>query len=185
MKIKFGSISYIEIVGDGAIATSSVGVGRFISCLILDTDDRDDVSKVIMASNTKETMDSEIQWCRPFFRRDILYLRVKYQEPFEVDFYIRFDILKHAFLIETIMNNKAVILYKGKKGDKISKKIKTKADSVLIEVPDTGYKKTWRKMLDKTLRKKFENDGISRGKAKEMAVAAIQEIENFKNIKMK
>lgn len=185
MGIRFRNISSIEIIGDGAIATNSIGVGQFIPCLILDTKDADDVSKIIMVDTSNGTIDSKIQWCRPFFKKNIIYLRIMYQEPIEVDFYIKFDIIKHYFLIETIITNKAVILYNGKVGEKISEKINSKEDNILVEVPNTGYQKTWRKMLNKMLRRKYKSEGLTYGKAKEMACIVIEKIEKFKYIRVK
>ena len=183
-KFSYGEVVLVPIVGDGALATSSIGVGRFIPCLILDTSGRNDISKLLKANPSQGVVDSRVQWGRPFTRRDIIFLRITFFEPIESDFHIKFDVLEHGILVETILNNKAVILFEGNKEDSVSEKLTNNEDNILTEVPDTNYKDTWRKIWKGQLVKKYKGQGYSRSQAKNIADSIINEIESFKHIQI-
>lgn len=182
MKIQHNEKPPLKIVADGAIASSTIGDGRFIVVLIVDHNGRTDIEDLFDAHATSKAGDVKVKWGTPIFSRDFFYLKIKFSKPIETEFDIEFSTNQHGILVETIINSKAVYLQLGKQGDRI--KDDPNKYKILIEIPDTGIKEKWHYWWKKKLIEKFRNKGATRKEAIKMAEDVIYEIDKFKKIKM-
>jgi hypothetical protein len=173
----------VRVVGDAAIATCSVGHGRLIPLIIIDTTNRPDLTEVIEVQTHFPEGDVIVQWaCLPK-RRDHIALLLKFQRPTERAAVIEFDIAKQGILVEHILQSKALYIQAGKAGDRLIHDLNR--PKMLIEVPDTGIRALWDKLFFDAVVKLMRKDGLSRREAKEAARAAIGEIRELAKFRMK
>jgi|AntRauTorcE11897_2_1112592.scaffolds.fasta_scaffold38865_1 hypothetical protein len=182
MKIQKNNQPPLKIVADAAIASSTIGDGRFIVLLIIDHNGRADIEDLFDVHKTSEVGDVEVKWGTPILSRDSFFLKIKFSKPIETEFDIEFSTEFHGILVETILNNKAVYLQLGKEGDRF--KDDPDRDKVLIEIPNTGMHDKWHYWWKRKLIEKFKKKGANRKEATKMAENMIHEIGKFKNIKM-
>ncbi|WP_447753321.1 hypothetical protein [Sphingopyxis fribergensis] len=161
----------LEIVGDGLVATASVGDGRMLPALILDTRDRADVDEYIRVHADHSAGDSRVQWAYiPDQNRAVLMLSV--ERPLVTKFCIGFRLDKHqGILVEQILSVNGLYLLAGRPGDRVGTTLDQ--SRVIIEVPDTGFRKIWDKLFLKHTAKVLREKGLPRSRSKEGAREAI------------
>ena len=133
----------VPIAGDGAIATGSIGYGRLISLLILDTTNRPDLNEAIRIQSSVPSGDVEVSWenilTNPKYvlkNHKHITLFICFKRPTNRNAIIEFDVVKRGILVESILTSNAVYIQAGKPGDRISHDFNR--PKTLIEVPDTG-----------------------------------------------
>lgn len=166
----------VPIVGDAAIA-GPVADGRLVPVLILDTTARPEVAEMIRVHEHLPPGDVTSQWASILEDDDRVALLLEFQRPVAVDVTLVFSIERQALLVESVLNAGALYLQAGAPGDRLKDKLSV--PRVLIEVPETGFKPHWDKLLRKRMTKVTANRlGISRRKARPGAEKLIAEIRS-------
>jgi hypothetical protein len=169
----------VPIVADGAIATKVLGEGRLIPLLILDTSKRPDIEDMIKVHKILPPGDVKIQWGRIRKLENTVSLFLQFQRPSEVLIILDFNVTKQGILVEQILKAKSLYLQPGRTGDRLS----TTMDNpkIIVEVPDLGFQKEWKKIWLKELTKIFRTKGLRRVEAKLAAGRTIHEIQAISN----
>lgn len=173
----------VPVVADGAIATVVLGEGRLIPLLILDTSKRPDIEDMVMAHKILPPGDVKIQWgCIRKLENTVL-LILQFQRPSEISIILDFNVTNQGILVEQILKAKSLYLQPGRAGDRLS----TTMDKpkIIVEVPDSGFQKEWKKIWLKELTKMFRTKGLRRGEAKLAAETAIHEIQTISNFQIR
>lgn len=177
MAKKFRSIEDVNVIADGLIGSIFVGEGRPIPVIIIDATNRPDIVEYIDAHEFEPPGDVEVQWGSALFDRNKISLMISSSRPVKTEFGISFDVTTQYSLIDAVLHAKGVYLQTGKAGDMIATKID--APKILIEVPDTGFFRTWNKILNAALVKIFKKEGLPKAKA---VVAAKELIQSMRKV---
>lgn len=172
------TFSYAE---EGLLSADDVGEGRMIPVIVLDVEDNQDIIDLIKSHYSIVSGDVTMTWIQDFFNRKDLIFKMSFSKPMQIEFGIRFNIAKDLTLIDAIIQSKGLYLQTGKKGDKVSKKLKD--DKILVEVPDLGIKEFWNKLMQKTLIEKYRKKGFSKKESKEVAIQHINSIRELWKIR--
>jgi hypothetical protein len=159
----------LVVVGDGMYGTSRVGDGRLIPVIIVEATGRDDI-KQLVAAHTSEGPPGDVvsNWIRfSWLRDDELGMLLKFKQPVRVTVVIRFDLPKHAALIDQVIRVQGFYLQPGKPGDRLSNKVN--ADRILVEVPSKDFAAQWEPIFTKVTVKRLRRRGLSRSVAKQKA----------------
>src|ERR1700736_891278 len=125
----------VAIAGDASVSTVSVGNGRLIPLVILDTRDRPDVEAIIEAHrNGLAPGDVLVTWGELNGRRDHVALVCQFIRPVESLVVIEFAIFPQGILIDQALTAKALYIQGGRPGDRVSNDLKK--PKVLIEIPE-------------------------------------------------
>ena len=173
----------VPIVADGVIATVVLGEGRIIPLLILDTSKRPDIEDMVKAHKILPPGDVKIQWGRIRKLENTVSLILQFQRPSEILIILDFNVTNQGILVEQILKAKSLYLQPGRTGDRLS----TTMDKpkIIVEVPDSGFQKEWKKIWLKELTKMFRTKGLRRVEAKLAAETAIHEIQTISNFQIR
>lgn len=172
----------VPIAGDAAVATVSVGHGRLIPLVILDTTGRPDLAEVINNQAHFPAGDVVVQWGGLENRPDHVSLFLEFQRPTERSAIIEFGIMKHGILVEHILLSSALYIQAGKMGDRLAHDINV--PKMIIEVPDTGFRAHWDKLYRDAVIKYARGEGFNRATSKEIARSYIDKIRSLARFKI-
>ncbi len=157
----------VEIVGDGLIGTASVGDGRMLPVLIIDTSSRSDLEEYFRIHAGCVAGDARVQWAH-IPDQDTAILMLSIERPLVMKIYIAFRLTKrHGILVEQILSVNGVYLLPGRHGDRLGSTLER--HRVLFEVPDTGFRRTWDKIFLKHTARALRDKGLARSRSKEAA----------------
>lgn len=156
--------AFVPIVGDGAIATTSWADGRLIPVLIVDCENRSDLSDIIKSHSELPPGDVTIRWAKHIFKKKEVYLLIEFSKPSVVDVFLAFNIEKQGVLVDAILMANALYLQSLDAGKKVIDGINKR--KILIEIPDTGYYSEWDKLYTSALIRKFKKNGFRKPEAK-------------------
>jgi hypothetical protein len=162
-----------RIVSDAVMATVGVGDGRLIPLVIIDSAERPDIEELVRVHEHLPPGDVKVQWGDLKSSPDSIALLLRFTRPVEALLVLDFDIVKQGGVVDQILSSRALYLQPGRKGDRLSNTFDAKR--ILIEVPETGFSKTWDGILFKHLVKDFQRKGLPKQQAKEATKAFIEE----------
>ncbi len=154
-----------KIVSDAALATVNVGDGRLIPLVIIDSSERPDIEELVRVHEYLPPGDVKVQWGGLENTPDNIALVLRFVRPVEALLVLDFDILKQGVIVDQILLSQALYLQPGREGDRLKNSFDAKR--ILIEVPETGFSKTWKEMFFKHLVKDFRRKGLPKNQAKE------------------
>lgn len=154
----------VPIIADGAIATKSVGHGRIIPIILIDTSNRPDLELHIKALKYAKNGLAETQWGAIKKRKDHFALFLLFKEPTEQAAVIEFNIERQGSLVQLIFQSGGLYIQPAKPGESVSQV--TNKSRALIEIPETGARKHWDKLYMKSLVKKARKRGLNRKDSK-------------------
>lgn len=171
-KVKYvPSGDILAIVADGAIAHPGVGDGRMIPTLIVDTSDRPDIEEYIRIHTHSGPGDVRVQWANIPEKQTVL-LTLSIERPAVLEMMIGFRLKdRQGVLVDQILRVNGFYLLAGRPGDRL--KAVLGSNSVIMEVPDTGFGPGWEKIYLKHTISVFRDRGLSRTDAKLRAREAI------------
>ena len=172
----------VRIVADAAIATRNLGEGRLIPLVILDTAERPDIEELIRIHEYITPGDVEIQWAKLKNSEGTVELILSFKRPSELIVVIDFDIVKQGILVDQILTSKGLYIQAGRDGDRF--KTKPDAKKIIIEIPDTGFLKTWDQLFHSNIVKDMRKNGLGRQQAKNAATMFINELRKFGKLRM-
>lgn len=172
----------IPIISDAAIATPKIGDGKLIPVLLLDTKDRQNLEKMVIAHKFLPPGDVKVWWGRaPKSTDDKVTLFLEFYRPAELTILIDFDILRQGVLIDLMLASKSFYLQPSRQGERFS----TTLDNprIIVEIPDTGFADIWNKMRRKAVIKDLKRKGLTRREAKVAADRLIEEWRKFSKLR--
>jgi hypothetical protein len=173
----------VPIVADAAIATGIVGDGRLIPLIILDTSDRHDLEELIRVHQYVRPGDVLSQWATIEDGSGRIALLLTFEKPMAVTALIAFDMTKHGGLIDQIIRTKGLYVQAGNDGDRLIDDLER--PKLILEIPDTGFSRTWDDLLYKSVVTQMREGGLSRREAKDAARLYIIEWRKFGDFRMR
>jgi len=162
-----------RIINDAAVATVGVGDSRLIPLVIIDSAERPDIEELVRVHEHLPPGDVKVQWGKLKSAPNSIALLLRFTPPVEALLVLNFDIVKQGGVVDQILSSRALYLQPGREGDRLSNTLDAKR--ILIEVPETGFSKTWDGILFKHLVKDFRRRGLPKRQAKEATKGAIEE----------
>jgi hypothetical protein len=174
----------LRIVADGAIAHPSVGEGRLIPLVILDTSSRPDLEEYIRVHQYVGAGDVKCQWGQLIGHDNTVVLVLSFSRPADLVVIVEFDLQKnHGVLVEQALGTKALYIQAGREGDRLKHDLNL--PKVILEVPDTGFgEKFWDKIYCRYTTAKMRERGLNRADAKRAAKESIEELRKLRVIRM-
>jgi hypothetical protein len=172
----------LRIVGDAGIASPSIGDGRLIPAVILDSTERPDIVEYIRVHRFVAEGDASSQWGKPETIPGSVVLILRVARPVELEILIEFNIVRHGILVEQILVSKALYIQAGKEGDRVKHDVD--APKVIMEIADTGFRPFWDELYFKHLRAEMRERGLNRQDAKRAAISMIKEFKQFGAVRM-
>lgn len=173
----------VPIIADGSIASASLGDGKCIPVLIIDTSKRSDINDLVKAINTQLPGDVRSGWINYKKQAGLISLFLNFERPSEIIVILEFNIIRQGILIESILSSKALYLQPGKNGDKVSSTFCN--DRILVEVPDMGFYSQWNEIFQKQLEIYFRKNGADRKTSEVAAINAIVEARKIIKLRIK
>jgi hypothetical protein len=172
----------IPIVADGAIATETLGYGRLIPLVILDTSDRPDLEEFIRVHQYSGPGDVVSQWATLEDGSKRIGLVLTFSGPMDLTVILAFNPEEQGGLVDQIITAKGLYLQAGRPGDRLIKN--PNAPKVIANIPDTGFSKVWDDMFFRAAVKRARASGFDRRQAKDVARGFIAEWRKFGNFRM-
>ncbi|WP_145751754.1 hypothetical protein [Nitrospirillum amazonense] len=165
----------IRIVSDGAISHPDVADGKLIPLVILDTTNRPDLSEFIRAHLFLGAGDVSCQWGQMIDHPETVCLILTFARPSQLVAAIEFSIpAGNGIIVEHILAAKALYIQAGKEGDLLRDNLD--APKVILEVPDTKFRRIWDKIHYSYSFKQFRRHGLNRRAAKKAAQEFIENV---------
>ena len=171
-KVSIRKDDYLNIVGDGAIASTKTADGRLIPVVILDTTVKKDLEHLVHMHGQSETGDVTSIWAIKRFNHDFVSLVLYFKNPMELKIAISFNTLKNSALVEGILTSRAIYIQPGIRHN-------INAPKILVEIPARTTFDKWNDIFEKAVRKKLKKEGISN---KALNNAAQEHISIIKDI---
>lgn len=180
----------VPIVSDAAMSSESIGDGRFIPIIIVDTTNRPDIDDLVKFHDHIPSGDVHCtwgsnhpkQWKKPY-NLDKLALFLEFERPSETFVILELDVVERGTVIDTILMSKAFFLQPGRIGELFMHDMEK--PKILVEVPDTGFKEFWDELWHKSLIKKFKALGLNRSYAVQAADETIEQTRKMFAYRMK
>ena len=173
----------VPIVADAAIATGTIGDGRLIPLVILDTTERPDLEELIRVHQYVRPGDVVSQWATIEDGSGHLGLLLTFEKPMDVTALILFDVVKQGVLVDQDIRTKGLYIQAGKEGDRFFKD--TERPKVLMEIPDTSFGQVWEDLFLRAIIKHMRSAGLTRREAKDGAKSLISQWREFGGIRMR
>lgn len=135
----------VPIVADAAIATQSMGDGRLIPLVIVDTTDRLDLEEFIRIHQYSGPGDADSQWATLEDSSGRVALLLTFKKPMEMTAVLAFDPVKQGGLVDQIIHTKGLYIQAGREGDRFIKN--PDAPKLIVEIPDTGFAEVWNEIF--------------------------------------
>jgi hypothetical protein len=190
LKPKWGNVSIkrewegrpVRIINDAAIATPSIGEGRLIPLVIIDTAERPDIVEYVRVHQHLPPGDLTMQWGRlKTSPESKLALFLQLLRPAELLVILEFDTPRHGGLVDQILAARALYLQPGRDGDWLANTFD--APRVLLDILEVGFDEIWAVMRHKHLVGEFRRRGLSRSDAKRAAKDFAQEWSKFGRVR--
>lgn len=161
------SRTVVKATGSAGLASKNIAGGRLIPLVMVDTSGRPAIKELIRAHEFTDSGDCVSIWATPIGPADEVYLVLKFERPVEVEVTIEFDLDLHSGLVDNLMRAGGMYLLHGLVDDTFTST--TGRPRILIELPTTGFEKSWEGIFKRSMAKKFREQGCSRSKASRLA----------------
>lgn len=182
MKLKKGFIAEEElfsIVDAGAIATEGHGNGRLIPVLYLNYKDNSAFENFIEIHEHFDSGDVDSTWAKDSKDKNLLFLRLDFKRPSSFFIIIKFEMDKHAPIIDNIIAAKGAYLQsKNLLGKPVSQT--QEAARVIVEIPTELDVIDWNKTRKKIATKRIRKEGFSKKEAVELADKFWEELDQIR-----
>lgn len=156
--------------------------GVTMPVLVLDASRMPTLREAIDASRYEPDGDVQIVWAsHAKLRRQALQVTLIRPVPFE--FYIAFDVPKHALLIDGILQARGFFLKAGEPGVTLQGSMRLPA--LHIDVPETPFNSEWYSILIKALVDDFRKKGSSIKEARIQAESAFEKLREITSFRFK
>ncbi|MFK0570878.1 hypothetical protein [Endozoicomonas sp.] len=174
---KKSELIFVPLVGNGALASTGVGEGRMIPVLIVDCKEKVELRDLIYAHENSPPGDVTSTWGWPKWKKNRVFLILKFTKPAQIEVGITFDLKSHGALVDGIIHSNAFYLQPLEAGSNVMEGVGGR--KIIVEIPDTDFLPTWYEIYDASLVKKFKASGLT---SKEAKLASVQHREKMRNI---
>ena len=181
IKVRLPAEAQVEIVNDAALANPSAD-GRLIAVLILDTTTHPQLEELIRIHGDLGSGDVRSRWGTVKGMKKAM-LHLEFSRPLELETVLIFDIEKYAGVVELMLTAKAVYLQAGAPGDRLASTVDS--PRLLVELPETGFREQWDRLLLKRITSVMKEEGLSRDQAKSAAQSFIKQMREFAGFHLK
>lgn len=173
----------VPIVADGAIAERNNLEGRLVPVLLLDTTNRPDLVEAIRIHEDSVSGDMTLRWGQVPSRPDVVVLRIELTYPTKLYFILAFEIVAQGILIESMLHVGCAYIQSAKPGERL----KDNLDSprLIIEIPDTGFRKKWNYLHEKCVYEKFRREKMSKTTSRCQARLYLDEMRKLISLRKK
>jgi hypothetical protein len=153
--------------------------------LLLDISDRPDIKELIRVHESLGPGDVHAQWGHVTGHEDgTVALFLTFVRPVELFMVLEFQIAKQGIIVEQALTGQALYIAEAEgAGDRLRKN--PNRPSVIVGIPDTGFRKTWDRLFHKYVEKNYRSMGLSRSDSRRAARSAIEELREFGSLKMR
>ncbi len=162
----------IRVVADAAIATGSVGEGRLIPLLVLDTSQRPDVDELVRIHGRSAPGDAVSTWVRMSGAESRVGLWLSFSRPAELNMVIDFVLRTHGGLVDQILRTHGFYLQPG--GPDSTPDLLGTRPTILVEVA-ADFGSDWDRILRRSLQRDYRQQGLSRAEAEQAASCLVTE----------
>jgi hypothetical protein len=176
----------VRIVADAAVTTRGPHGGRLLLVLLLDTTDRPDIAEFIRVHESFGPGDVRVQWGKieAEGHEGTVALFLTFIRPMELFVVLEFNIARQGLMVEQILTGRGIYLARAEgDDDRLIRNIDR--PKVIVEVPDTGFRKAWDETFHKHLARHYRNNGLSRSESRQAARSLIEEWRKFGSLKMR
>jgi len=179
-----GEAHPVPIVADAALSTRGLHGGRLLPVLLLDTSDRPDIAEYIRIHESLGPGDITFNWGQIEGHEGTVALFLRCIRPMDLFFVLEFEIVRQGILVEQALTGEGIYLTRAT-GPDDRLKYDINRPKVIIEVGDTGFRKTWDGLFYKHLVKDFRNRGLGRSESRRAARSAIAELRKVGSLRMR
>jgi len=177
----------VEVVNDGAIAGAGAVLGKLVPVIIVDARDRPDLRDVVAQGQDPQLHgDVTVAWGRPqgreFYNRFVVSLLLHFIRPIDTYALLLFDVQKTSTLIDLIIRTKYLYFQAGSPGDRLGNTLDSAR--ILVEVPHTGFEKTWDRLLYDSLVTEFRSRGLDKKASASATKQTISTMREFQSIRL-
>lgn len=174
----------LSIVADGAIATEALGEGRLIPLIIVDAHNRADIVEIVRIHQHTGQGDVGAQWVQIEGRPGTVSLVLRFIRPAEATAIVEFDLGQNqGVLVDQILSANGLYLQCGVEGDRLRDDVQR--PKLVIEVPDTGFKKDWDRIYKRHWVERLKASGRSRAECRRLANEAIAKLRELNRFRMR
>ncbi|GHF44567.1 hypothetical protein FHX82_001836 [Amycolatopsis bartoniae] len=187
-KKTFRRLSYprLKIVGDALIADKTVGNGRMIPALIVDTALHPEIERLVKIHQDTPPGDVRTQWATRFSTRQKMpseiILELDFLKPIEIKFGVAFQMPDQAILVDQALTSRGFYLQPGRVGDRLSKTREN--PRILAEIPCEGFQEAWDKMFPAITAAQLRQLGASRAESKRLSHQVVRELREFGSVRL-
>jgi hypothetical protein len=174
----------VRIVADAAVSVSGLHGGRLLPVLLLDTSDRPDIAALIRVHESLGPGDVKVQWGQIEGHEGTVALFLAFVRPMELFMVLEFDIVRQGILVEQALTGQGMYLTRAEGADDLLTK-NIDRTKVIVEIGDTGFRKTWDDLFYKHLAKDFRKGGLSRSDSRRAARSAIGELRKVGSMRLR
>jgi len=167
----------LQIITEGAVATTTLADGRLLPVLLLDCSSRADVEDLMKAHRYVTPGDAKVNWGKSSKKADKIKMILFFEKPSKCTAVLEFDILKQGGIVDQIMRCEAVILQCAKEGDKLISTLDS--EKLIVEVPSRQAWAIWNEELFRALEKDGRRKGMSKKETKKYAGKVITGWRDF------
>lgn len=151
-----------QILQVGAIGNPSVGDGRMLPFLTLDTSTNPDIDHLIeLHSDTTVLGDVTCTWCWRPLNRSSVYLKLDFSRPVSTRTHLEFPVATKGYVVDWILTVRGLYLQSSKYGQYASEGFGKPA--IVVEVPSSATFPIWQKLYKRVLTKRFKKQGLKGG----------------------
>ncbi len=173
---RFRRDQIVPIVANAAVAVGTVGDGRMLPLIILDTTERPDLVDLFNAHDKLPPGDVDTTWALLEEFSGHMALLLEFKRPFETVAIINFELTGDGLSIDLAMQGKAIYLQAGKPGDRLHQTMT--APRIIVEIGAEMSKVEWEVIWQKAIRKRLRTEGASRAEAKRLSPAYMERMRS-------
>jgi len=150
--------------------------------VMVDTSDRPDIDELIRVHRFTPPGDCSSRWATALDGGESVFLILKFARPLEADLTIEFNLERHSGLVDNILRARGLYLLHGLDDDTFT--TTTENQRILVELPPTGFERTWEGVFRRHVAKIARREGASSSQARRAAADFIADWRALMDIRL-
>ena len=177
--ISFDEENKVHLVRFGAVAIESLTGNKKLPIIGLDLSNRPDIEEMLLIHGEMPPGDVFTQWAADHSSKKLLVLFFKFERPSRIGFYVPLYFHEHSWVIEGIIQTKAILLKSGHAEESTEEMIDGLKESISVEIGGSAdIPGDWEKWQLKAIQKHLIQNGLEK---KEALVRAKEQILSDKS----
>ncbi len=157
----------VRATSSAAIANADTAGGRLVPLIMVNATGHPEVTELIRVHGYTTAGDVASQWATVLGKPNVVHLLLKFARPVATTISVEFPLPELAGAIDNVLRAKSMFLLEGPKGSTFTS---TQGQSrILLELPSTGFEKTWDHIFHKAITNMMREEGLSRRQAEHQA----------------